>query len=94
MSGVEPAIPSGFDIFINLDVEVDQHDEGYDAQHDQPAPVEVRGVDGRGPHGRGLEGHVVVDGLVGHRVQLVVINNLSLKEPESTNRFNVRFFND
>ena len=68
---------------VDLRVQVDEHDEGDDAQDDQTAPVEVGGVERRRAEVSGHEDGLVGAGdrLVGGRVDVVVVLHLGLEEP-------------
>ena len=71
---------ANLDILVNLSVEIDEHDEGDDAEDDEPAPVEVHGVERSRPHLGRLQVNGVVDRLVRHRIADVVVDDRGLKE--------------
>ena len=73
---------SYLDIFVDFCVQVDEHDEGDDAEDDEPAPVEVHGVEGRGPHLGRLQVDLIVERLVRGRVLVVAVDDGGLEEPE------------
>ena len=56
--------------------------ELWHAEDDEPAPVEVHGVEGRGPHLGRLQVDLIVERLVRGRVLVVAVDDGGLEEPE------------
>jgi hypothetical protein len=74
---------ANLNVLVDLSVEIDEHDEGDDAEDDEPAPVEVHGVEWSRPHLGRLQVHGVVDRLVRHGIADVIVDDRGLEESKT-----------